>query len=551
VTHAILDGSAAGIALLDRNLRYLYVNESLAKMNGVPSAEHFGRRARDVVPDLVWGPIETMLHQVLRDGRPQFVTVTGRTPADDSAEQRWWINAYHRVADDTGHVLGVAAEVLEVTETHRVQQELDNARTRLAMLDEAATRIGTTLDVGRTCRELARLLVPRLADIVAVDMLDTAGEPGKLTDVKGVRLRRMALKSTTRMALAAEYFGIAETVITPHKSSALARCLIEERPVVGDLAHEPAGDCGLADQLSPDQAAAHRVIGPHAALFVPLNVGHSVVGAVTLVRTGPPASFSQWDIDLAADLARRAATNINNASRFSKEHEIALILQRALLAQPTPPHPNVEVASRYLPAGTSTEIGGDWFDMVALPDGETLLVVGDVMGHGIEAAATMSEYRSLLRTLALQGRTPAEILAEAARILPGLGVDRATTCLVTRVNPKRGTFTFANAGHMPPLLIRPDGPAMLFDLPICPPLGVITCEYSQVTLPWPAESVLLLYTDGLVERRGEDIEQSLAHLAELDLDASDPLDQLLDTVLTSLDPSSSGDDVALLAARLL
>jgi PAS domain S-box-containing protein len=534
-TRAILDGAGAGIGVLDPELRYLYVNEALAELNGVPAADHFGTSVRDLLPDLDIEPMEATLRAVLKTGEPQLLTVSGRTPADPSLEARWWVNAYHRLDDPSGEVLGVVGVVLEVTETYRVRQLLDRARVRLALLDEAATGIGTTLDVDYTGRELAHLLVPRLADIAAVDVLDAVGGPPQAHWPP--RLRRVALAATPTLGAVAEYFGAPGTVTTPHETSAVARCLAEQRPVIS----EPSADTDAARKLSA-----------HSTIVVPLTARRELVGAVTLVRAGSSPTFGQEDVFLAADLARRAATNINNARRYAHEHQTALALQQALLTEPRPPHADVECAARYLPTGTDIEIGGDWYDTVALPGGKTLLVVGDVMGHGFEAAAAMSEYRSLLRTLALQSDRPEAVLAEAQRIVGALGFERVATCVVAVVDPIARSCAFASAGHMPPLLVRPDGTRVLLETPGDPPLGVCGAYgYTGLEVPFEPGSVLLCYTDGLVERRGQDIEACLARLLDVVLDPAAPLPGLIDALLYRFDPAGSEDDVAVLAARLL
>jgi serine phosphatase RsbU (regulator of sigma subunit) len=290
----------------------------------------------------------------------------------------------------------------------------------------------------------------------------------------------------------------------------------------------------------------------HSAIFVPLTARRDLVGAVILIRAGSSRAFNQDDVDLVTDLARRAATSINNATRYTREHQTALALQQALLTEPRPPHADVECAVRYLPTGADVEIGGDWYDTVALPGGKTLLVVGDVMGHGFDAAAAMSEYRSLLRTLALQSDRPEAILAEAQRIVDVLGFERVATCVVVVMDPAAGICSFATAGHMPPLLLRPDGTRALLDLPVGPPLGVCGWHgYRDTAIEFESGSVLICYTDGLVERRGEDIEDGLARLTDVELDPAKPLPQLIDTLLGRFDPVAGEDDVAILAARLL
>lgn len=549
VTRAVLDGAGAGIGVLDPELRFVYANDALAEINGIPADDHFGKHLRDLLPDLDLEPVEAALRRVLDEGTPQLITVTGRTPADASDESRWWVNAYHRLQDAHGTVLGVVGIVVEVTETYRVRQLLDRARTRLALLDEAATAIGTTLDVEYTCRELARLLVPRLADIAAVDVIDAPGGSGRAPAAGSLRLRRVALVTTPRLEQAAEYFGAAGTVMTPQASAAIARCIVEQRPVVSNLPSDEELD---ADAPVGGRVGRYRSLEMHSAIFVPLSTRRGPVGAVILVRAGTSPAFSQEDVDLVADLARRASTSIDNAKRYAREHQTALALQQALLAEPRPPHADVECAARYLPTGSDIEIGGDWYDTVALPGGKTLLAVGDVMGHGFEAAAAMSEYRSLLRTLAFQSDRPDVILTEAQRIVDALEIERVATCIIVVVDPQARTCSFANAGHMPPLMLHPDGRRELVELPIDPPLGVSAEHgYHGATVPFEPGAVLICYTDGLVERRGEDIEACLTRLAGLALDPAEPLAVLIDALLGRFDPAGSDDDVAVLAARLL
>jgi hypothetical protein len=542
VTRAILDGASAGIAVLDPDLRYLYANDTLAVLNGVPATDHIGKTVCDLLPDFDLEPVAAALRAVLTDGNPQVLTVSGRTCADPT-EDRWWVCAYDRLEDPSGTVLGVVAIMLETAETHRVQQLLERARTRLALLDEAATRIGTSLDVEHTCRELARLLVPRLADLAAVDVLDAAGAPpadGPL------RLRRVALAANAHLADAADFVCATGTIRQPRAVSAAARCMAEQRPVICD----PAEREGASDDPDRDCCSG---LGTHSAMVVPLIAHHSPVGAVSLVRVAGSPAFRQEDVDLVADLARRASASIDNAERYTHEHQTALALQQALLTEPRPPHADVECAARYLPTGSDIEIGGDWYDTVPLPCGKTLLAVGDVMGHGLEAAASMSEYRSLLRTLALQSDRPEAILAEAQRIVAALSFERVATCIVAVVDPLAHTCSIASAGHMPPLLVRPDGARELLDVPVDPPLGVgESCRYAGAEVAFDPGSVLLCYTDGLVERRGEDIESCLARLAGVELDPAGSLAQLIDAVLDRcFDPAASEDDVAVLAARLL
>ncbi|MEW2574313.1 SpoIIE family protein phosphatase [Streptomyces sp. NPDC047070] len=544
LARGLLDHCPAGIAVLDGELRYLYLNDALARLNGVPAAEHLGRRLRDVLPDLEAS--EQLLAKVLRTGVPQVITVGGQTPADTTGDNRWWLGAYHRLSGPSGEVLGVAGVVMEVTDALRGREDLVRARNRMALLDEANRSTGATLDLGQACQALADLLVPRFADYAAVDVVDPEGTPQVPSDRYPLRLRRIALATTPELAEVSSPLGLLGEFVVYPAGSPMAHVLADRRPLV--LTH-PADEAMRQFALSPERKEHFRRMGAHSGIYLPLAVDEEPVGAVIVFRAGDSPRLTDADAELLGDLTDRAATGIAHAVRYTREHETALEMQRAFLNTPTVTGPGVETLGRYLPAGAGAEVGGDWFDTLALPHGRTLLVVGDVMGHGIRAAAAMSEYRSVLRTLAVQSSTPDFILLQAERTALTLELDRVATCLLALLDPGRQCATFSNAGHVPPLLVAPDGTRTLLSLPVAPPLGVGLGSFSATTVPLPPGSVLLLCTDGLIERRDRDIETGLTTLADLPIDPAAPLPTLLETVTTHLDPSTSEDDVAILLAR--
>ncbi|WP_413758113.1 SpoIIE family protein phosphatase [Streptomyces sp. MMBL 11-3] len=545
LTRRLLDHCPAGVAVLDRDLRYLYLNDALARLNGFPAADHLGRRLQDVLPGLESS--QQLLEQVLRTGTPQVVTVGGRTPADPSDDRRWWLGAYHRLTGPAGEVLGVAGVVLEVTDTLRGREDLVRAGNRMALFDEANRTIGATLDLRRACQALADLLVPRFADYAAVDVVDPEGTPRVPQERLPLRLRRIALATTPDLTEVSSPLGRLGEFVVHRADSPMARVLTDRRPLV--LGRPPDDETMRDFTPSSERKAQFLRMGAHSGIYLPLAVHDEPVGAVMVFRAGDSPPLTDADAELLGDLTDRAATGIAHAVRFTREHETALEMQRAFLTAPTVTGPDVETLGRYLPAGAGAEVGGDWFDTLALPHGRTLLVVGDVMGHGTRAAAAMSEYRSVLRTLAVQSGTPDFILLQAERTVLTLELDRVATCLLVLLDPRRECATFANAGHVPPLLVAPDGTRTLLDLPVAPPLGVGLGSFSATTVPLSPGSVLLLCTDGLIERRDRDIESGLHALAGLPLDPAAPLPTLLDTVTAHLDPSTSEDDVAILLAR--
>ncbi|MFE3856345.1 SpoIIE family protein phosphatase [Streptomyces griseorubiginosus] len=539
-----LDGTPAAVAVLDTDLRYLYLNHTLAEFNGLPVEDHLGRPMPEVIPGS--GSSAEVAREVIRTGRPQTVVFDGRVPVDPVDAPRWWLGAFHRLEGEDGQVLGVAAVVMEVTEGIRQRESLRRAQERLELLEETATRVGSTLDAAEACRALTDLLVPRFADYAAVDVLDPEGTRRAPATPVPVRLRRMAVAAAPGTPGPLTPMTRSGEVIFHQASSSMTQVLTGHKPMV---LNRPDDDTVRLLAPTRQRLERYRALELHSVAYLPLMAGGEPVGAVIVGRRADSPEFTEEDVELLELLTGRAATGIGHALRYTHEHETALEMQRAFLATPHTPGPGVEIASRYLPAGRGAEVGGDWFDAVALPSGRTLLVVGDVMGHGVRAAAAMSEYRSLLRALALQGLDPDRLLTEADRTAHVLDLDRVATCVLALLDPVAGHAVLATAGHVPPLLVRPDAAPELADLPVGPPLGTGSGGYESRHCPLPPGSLVLAYTDGLVERRGEDIDIGLAALTALPIASGHPLPDILTTVLDRLAPASSEDDVTLLAAR--
>jgi hypothetical protein len=294
--------------------------------------------------------------------------------------------------------------------------------------------------------------------------------------------------------------------VRPGADSAVARSLAEGRVVVANL----LSDEELADWAeTPEMLAAYRLAGIDSIPAVPLSARGRLVGVMTLGRSSgnrgrhhdhaASEGFTADDAVLVQDLADRAAVSVENARQYAESQSVTLELQRALLVEPGRPHSNLDVAARYLPSGNRTLVGGDWYEIVRLPFGRTLLVMGDVMGHGLEAAVDMSIYRSAIRDAGGTDLPPHGILRHLDTLISKDETARPATCLLGVADPK----------------------------------------------------VLLVYTDGLVERRGEDIDVSLARLASLPLPATGGLEDLLDDALRLVAPAAVEDDIAILAARAM
>ncbi|MFG2122666.1 SpoIIE family protein phosphatase [Streptomyces sp. NPDC048710] len=538
--------SPIGFAVFDTDLRYVSINPALAKINGIPAAEHVGRTVGEMLPLLDVDALEGAARRVMETGVPLVAQSTiGRTPADPDEDHAWSVSLY-RLEDSVGTVLGVAASVVDITEAYRGRIETENARRRLAVIADASARIGTTLELERTAFELAEVAVPALADVAAVDLLDAVveGRPSTLGPSESAVIRALALRAEQesdavraadapgRIAtygpdrLVTECVRTGEAVLVPHVQD-------EDLPRIA---------------RSPEAAVLLGRAGLHSYLAVPLIARGEVLGALDLKRTRNPVAFDEDDVLLARELAARAAVQIDNARWYQNARNTALTLQRSLLPSHPPVTTGLEVASRYQPAGATSEVGGDWFDVIPLEGGRTALVVGDVMGSGISAAATMGRLRTATTTLASLGLDPALLLEQLDKTTSALDHSIAT-CVYAVHDPHLRQCRIANAGHLPPARVRPGHPPELLDLPTGVPLGVGGVEFSTVTVDFEPGDELVFYTDGLVETRCHSLDERLDFLLSLLDDPARPLEEACDLLLRTLHHPDNHDDVALLIAR--
>ncbi|MET9827846.1 SpoIIE family protein phosphatase [Streptomyces sp. NPDC006385] len=538
-----------GLAVLDTELRYVSVNPALERLNGLPAEDHIGRTPRELLPDPdAAEAIEAALREVLRTGDPLVnQRIVGRTPADPEQQHFFSISLY-RLEDTTGTVLGVAGMAVDITEQHQAAVEAETARRRLALIADASARIGTTLELDRTARELADVAVPELADVAAVDLLEAVveGRRSSLKPSESAVIRALAVRAghATEALSAADPPG---QVARYGPDRLVTECVRTARPVM--VAHVQDTDLPRIAR-SPEAAEQLGRAGVHSYLAVPLIARGEVLGALDLKRTRNPLPFSRDDLLLARELAARAAVQIDNARWYQNARDTALTLQRSLL----PSHPAVtgglEVASRYQPAGASAEVGGDWFDVIPLEGGKTALVVGDVMGSGIDAATTMGRLRTATHTLASLDLEPTRLLEHLDKITEGLDHSIAT-CVYAVHDPQSRQCRIANAGHLPPVRVRPGRSPELLELPTGAPLGVGGVAFSTTTVDLQPGDRLVFYTDGLVETRQHPLDERLDALLELLEGPDRPLEECCDLLLRTLHQPDNSDDVALLIARVL
>ena len=549
------------IALLDAQMRQLRLNTSMCRVLGLDDeAAGLGLRLTDLLSNPQSESCVAAARMVAQTGKPAVWKGVNRLPGQ--SRDRAIEVTLSPVKDPAGRVRGVLVVGFDVTEQHL-------ARERLAVLNEASTRIGSSLDVTRTAEELVEVAVPRLADFTTVDLLDSVcrgEEPTSGPFEFTVPLRRMACGSVLD--------GSPEALVRPGQVSSYN----EHSPGAGRLTsgllvnyRDLERTVGRWQEHDPVRAAHTLRHGFHSVMVVPMRARGATLGIAVFVRHQRPEPFEDDDLVLAEEIVARAAVCIDNARRYTREHATALTLQRSLLPRRLPRQAAVQVATRYLPAGARVAVGGDWFDVIRLSGSRVGLVVGDVAGHGIHAAATMGRLRTAVRTLADIDLEPGELLTRLDDVVTRLAdeealppggegaADLSATCLYAVYDPVSRCCSLARAGHPPPAVVFPGGTAEFLDLPAGPPLGLGGLPFEEAEVVLPEDSLLVLYTDGLIESRQRDLDSGLTAMRKVLNDvrlrpdgpphAALSLETICDTLVGALHPERAEDDAALLIAR--
>ncbi|MFF7760632.1 SpoIIE family protein phosphatase [Streptomyces griseorubiginosus] len=535
-------------ALYDTGLRLRRANADMERVIGLPEAAMQGLRVSEIVVDPESDRTERIMRRALETGEQQHLQQSLHLAGHESPSV--WTTLLTPVRDAEGTIRGVLLSAYDMTEEHL-------ARGRLALLNEASIRIGSTLDLARTAQELADVAIPQLADFVTVDLLpaiEGGDDPRAGSPPSPVMLRRVAYQSVLEGC--PEVVVERGTVAAYPDDSTAARCLTTGRPLIENVT---AAAMDRVASQTPDRAERMRRYGFHSVLAVPMRARGITLGVATFSRHRNPEPFAQDDLLLGEEITARAAVCIDNARRYGRERRISLTLQSSLLPQRLPPQAAVEVASRYLPASTQAGIGGDWFDVIPLSGARVALVVGDVVGHGIQASAAMGRLRTAVRTLADVDLPPDELLTHLddmvvrlsaeADIAAGVVGEIGATCLYAVYDPVSRRCAMARAGHPVPALATPDGAVVFPDIPAGPPLGLGGLPFEVTEIELTEGSILALYTDGLIEARGRDIDDGLDALRKVLARPTSSLENTCDTVLQTLLPDHPADDVALLMAR--
>ncbi len=527
---AVLHSVREGVLIVGPEGRLLLANDEAQRLLDLPEDAE-GRQVRDLR---------------LPEDTAELLS-SGRVATDEVHLVKDRLLAVNqRPTDVRGGPAGSVATLRDSTELRALSGRAESARERLDILYAAGVGIGTSLDVTRTAEELAELAVPRFADFVSVDLFDAVlagGQPGSATP-----LSRVALSGVSEEA---PLYPVGRQLRFV-ASSPQGRSLNTGRPVL-----EPrlGGAPGWRAQ-DLERSAQVLEYGVHSLITVPLRAGTLVLGVVSFWRSVKPEPFDEDELALAEELVARAAVSIDNARRYTREHSMAVTLQRSLLPRRMPEQNALEIAYRYLPAQAG--VGGDWFDVLPLSGARVALVVGDVVGHGLHAAATMGRLRTAVLNFTSLDLPPDELLGLLDELVGRIDQDEAAddsapvtgaTCLYAIYDPVSGVCVLARAGHPPPALIRPDGTVEFPEVPAGPPLGLGGLPFETTELRLTEGSRLVLYTDGLVETREHDIDVGLEHLRQALETAGDSPEETCRAALDARLPDRPGDDIALLVAR--
>ncbi|MBT2365962.1 SpoIIE family protein phosphatase [Streptomyces sp. ISL-10] len=549
---AVFDALGAGIYVTDAEGRVTAANPWAQRILGRSEDETRGHDLHDLLHrDADGRPVpreECRVLEVLADGRPAEGSNDYYLRADGTVTPIIWA-ATALMQDDR-----VAGAVIVFHDFTLHRETAERTAAHLAALEELTGRMSTvagistvlvsTLDIPEMLRRLVRLLVPELADWAAADLIQPEGTQ---------EVQRLAVHSWHDHEAAQSLEGPLPPLPT-RSAGVLSRVLRHAENVLLDAAD-------LAGQPDSPFAQAHRELfdhlGGHSAVVVPLYTRRKVYGALTVARTAGSPAYTEADVLVLADIGRRAGLVMDNALLFYQQRHVAETMQRQLLT-PLPQINRLRMAARYRPAQSAAEIGGDWYDSFLLADGVTTMVIGDVAGHDLQAAAHMAEVRNMLRALAWDRQEPPSLIMRRLdeAMTHTSDAPMATAILARIEGPPGGPWRmhWVNAGHPPPLLVTDDGHARFLEEGHGPLLGMTSALHLGLNWPdarveLPPRSTLLLYTDGLVESRSRPIDTGLAllrrHASAL---ARREVEDFCDELLSRIDPS--GDDVALLALRL-
>ncbi|MGW0822652.1 SpoIIE family protein phosphatase [Streptomyces sp. NPDC002845] len=522
-----------------------------------PGADELARRLPEIMPSMSVGESARIVAQVLELGYPILeFSQNDRVPVTPD----WGVpRRIERKARRERAARALATGEPLPEDLREEADDLEHAavRERLEFLNEVSGRIGTSLDLAQTIIEVSKAVVPRFTDVAGTYLREqvVAGEgfPEGVPDTTTM-WHRVALEHTDEPGRWDDVVPVGEAMPFPAHTP-FFQCMTTGEPVLVPRISEQMGHT-IAAQF--EKRDIRPLITNRSMLVVPLKARNVVLGFMILLRHPERAEFNDMDRATGAELAARAGLVLDNARMYTYQESVAETLQDSMLPHIAPRTTGCDIATRYLPGTLLGRVGGDWFDSVKLPGARTALVVGDVMGHGLNSAAMMGQLRTAVQTMAALDLPPAQLLRNLDDLAQRLGEHYLATCLYAVYDPIASELHLANAGHIPPVVVRAeDGRSELLDLPTGAPIGVGGVPFEAARVRVRPGDRLVMCTDGLVEVRGEDIGVGLATLCESAAHPAASMDDACDTIIRALAVTFSEagrggrkDDVALLMARL-
>ncbi|MFE7855055.1 SpoIIE family protein phosphatase [Streptomyces sp. NPDC057403] len=541
----------------DDDLAFERIAPGFALHTDFPGAEELAGRLPEILPSMSVGEGARIVAQVLELGYPVLeFSQNDRVPVtpDWGVPRRVQRRARReRAARAAAEGLPIPRELADDAE----DLEYAAVRERLEFLNEVSGRIGTSLDLATTILEVSRAVVPRFTDVAGTYLREqvVAGEgfPEGVPDTTTM-WHRVAVEHTDEPGRWDDVVPVGEAMPFPAHTP-FFQCMTTGEPVLVPRISEEMGHA-IASQF--EKRDIRPLITHRSMLVVPLKARNVVLGFMILLRHPERPVFNDMDRVTGAELAARAGLVLDNARMYTYQESVAETLQDSMLPHIPPRMPGCDIATRYLPGTLLGRVGGDWFDSVKLPGARTALVVGDVMGHGLNSAAMMGQLRTAVQTMAALDLPPAQLLRNLDDLAQRLGDTYLATCLYAVYDPIASELHLANAGHIPPVLVRAeDGRSELLDLPTGAPIGVGGVPFEAVRVRVEPGDRIVMCTDGLVEVRGEDIGVGLAALSESAAHPAASMDDACDAIIRALAATFSAagrggrkDDVALLMARL-
>ncbi|REE99470.1 SpoIIE family protein phosphatase [Thermomonospora umbrina] len=544
------DSAARTLVLgIDREGKVVQCGHNAPSVLGHRPEELLGRFTGSLVDDDAKEDLDTLLEAVAA-GQERTAVIAVRRADDTLTDAVVTAQPMVAAAQDAG--TGALAALLHIRVTLPPSERFqDPAQMRRALLDDPLTRFGASLDLDQTARGLVDVIVPHFCTAATVLVLESLVAADEVhSESGGAVLRRLAVTTDDGNAGWQATFPQGEVLVYP-EGTPYRECLDTGQPV-----HLRVVDAeqamGIAEVWRRGPVA--ELLTDVSMVLLPLFANDTLLGLIVCTRVPGFRRFDAYDVEIGREFATRAAIVIDNARRFSRERATALTLQRSLLPNRLSAPSTVEVRHRYLPGSKLVEVGGDWYESIALPGARVALIVGDVAGHGVRAAVTMGRLRTALHTLANLEFAPADALQVLHELMIELGEQEPhfATCVYGVYDAGEGTLEIASAGHLPPLLVRPDGTNEYLDVPPAPPLGVAGGAIGSRVFDIEDGSVFVIYTDGLVENRGRDIDDGLSRLqAIFGGDAvTRPMEDLAKATLDGVYADHHRDDIAVLIARL-